>query len=74
MARHKKNDKAKNGANLGFVLTPGWYVGAEAVEDDAEPFDERMKRLTEKLEEQFKESAALEAQIRRNLKELNLVP
>jgi type I restriction enzyme M protein len=37
----------------GFVLTPGRYVGAEAVEDDAEPFSEKMERLTLKLEEQF---------------------
>jgi type I restriction enzyme M protein len=26
----------------GFVLTPGRYVGAEAQEADAEPFDARM--------------------------------
>jgi hypothetical protein len=31
-----------------------------------------MKRLAAKLEEQFAESAKLEAQIRKNLKELNL--
>ncbi len=54
----------------GYVLTPGRYVGAEAVEDDDEPFDEKMKRLTGQLEEQFAESAKLEAQIRRNLKGL----
>ena len=30
----------------GFVLTPGRYVGAEDIEDDGEPFDEKMKRLT----------------------------
>jgi type I restriction enzyme M protein len=39
-------------------------------EDNDEPFEEKMKRLTAKLEEQFAESAKLEAQIRRNLKEL----
>jgi type I restriction enzyme M protein len=54
----------------GYVLTPGRYVGAEQVEDDDEPFDEKMKRLTTQLEEQFGESAKLEAQIRRNLKGL----
>jgi type I restriction enzyme M protein len=54
----------------GYVLTPGRYVGAEDVEDDGEPFDQKMKRLTAKLEEQFKESARLEVVIRRNLKEL----
>ncbi|MBI5406788.1 MAG: SAM-dependent DNA methyltransferase [Nitrospirae bacterium] len=54
----------------GHVLTPGRYVGAEEIEDDGEPFDEKMKRLTAKLEEQFAESAKLEAQIRRNLNKI----
>ena len=27
------------------MLTPGRYVGAEEVEDDDEPFEEKMKRL-----------------------------
>ncbi|GEM_PF-1883212 len=54
----------------GYVLTPGRYVGAEDVEDDGEPFDEKMKRLTAKLEEQFAESARLEKVIRENLKGL----
>jgi len=54
----------------GFVLTPGRYVGAEEVEDDGEPFAEKLARLTEKLEEQFAESARLEAAIRDNLRGL----
>jgi type I restriction enzyme M protein len=54
----------------GHVLTPGRYVGAEAVEDDGEPFDEKMKRLTATLREQQKESATLDAAIAANLKEL----
>ncbi len=54
----------------GYVLTPGRYVGAEAIEDDGEPFDEKMKRLTAKLKEQFAESERLEAVIRENLKGL----
>lgn len=56
----------------GYVLTPGRYVGAEDVEDDDEPFDEKMKRLTVKLEEQFSESEKLEKLIRRNLKGLEI--
>ncbi len=55
----------------GYVLTPGRYVGAEEIEDDGEPFDEKMKRLTAKLEEQFAESAKLETIIRKNLKGLS---
>jgi type I restriction enzyme M protein len=54
----------------GYVLTPGRYVGAENIEDDDEPFDEKMKRLTAKLEEQFAESSKLDAEIRNNLKKL----
>lgn len=53
-----------------FVLTPGRYVGAEEAEADDEPFDEKMKRLTAKLEEQFAEGARLEKEIRKNLKGL----
>ena len=30
----------------GYVLTPGRYVGAADVEDDGEPFEQKMKRLT----------------------------
>jgi type I restriction enzyme M protein len=52
------------------VLTPGRYVGAEAAEDDGEPFEEKMRRLTAQLAEQFRESARLEAEIRANLKGL----
>src|SRR2546428_1837474 len=52
------------------VLTPGRYVGAEAAEDDDEPFEEKMQRLTQQLEQQFAESAKLDALIKRNLKEL----
>jgi type I restriction enzyme M protein len=50
-----------------FVLTPGRYVGAEDIEEDEEPFDEKMRRLTAKLEEQFAEGAKLEKAIRKNL-------
>ena len=54
----------------GYVLTPGRYVGAEEIEDDDEPFEDKMKRLTAKLEEQFAEGARLEQIIRENLKGL----
>src|SRR5271157_3132847 len=55
-------------AGHGFVLTPGRYVGAEDVEDDGEPFEEKMKRLTVKLEEQFKEAARLQRSITAKLR------
>ncbi|MGO9210437.1 MAG: type I restriction-modification system subunit M [Terriglobales bacterium] len=52
----------------GYVLTPGRYVGAEETEDDGEPFEDKMRRLTARLEEQFAESATIESQIREMLK------
>jgi type I restriction enzyme M protein len=54
----------------GHVLTPGRYVGAEAAEDDGEPFDEKMKHLTVTLREQQAEAAKLDGEIAANLKEL----
>jgi type I restriction enzyme M protein len=54
----------------GHVLTPGRYVGAEAAEEDAEPFEEKMKRLTAMLREQQAEATKLDAAIAANLKEL----
>lgn len=59
-------------ASYGHVLTPGRYVGAEEVEDDGEPFEEKMPRLIAELHGQFTESAKLEAAIRANLKSLSL--
>jgi len=54
----------------GHVLTPGRYVGAEEVEDDGEPFEEKMPRLVAELNTQFVESARLEQAIQANLKGL----
>ncbi len=54
----------------GHVLTPGRYVGAEAVEDDGVPFEEKMAELTVQLYEQFDKSRELEATIRKNLEML----
>lgn len=54
----------------GHVLTPGRYVGAEAVEDDGEPFGMKMDRLAKLLRQQQAEARKLEAAISQNLKEL----
>jgi type I restriction enzyme M protein len=54
----------------GYVLTPGRYVGAEEVEDDGEPFEEKMPRLVAELHAQFAESGKLELSIKANLKGL----
>jgi len=52
------------------VLTPGRYVGAEELEDDGEPFDEKMKRLSAQLREQQAEARRLDRAIEENLKGL----
>lgn len=65
-----KSATAEEISTHGYILTPGRYVGAEQVEDDDEPFDEKLKRLTATLGEQFKESAKLEKAIAANLKDL----
>ncbi len=54
-----------------YVVTPGRYVGAEDVEEDDELFEEKMKGLTAKLNEQFKASSQLETIILKNLRGLN---
>ena len=53
----------------GHVLTPGRYVGAEAVEDDGEPFEEKMERLVAALREQQAEGRSLDGEIGRALAE-----
>lgn len=50
-----------------YILTPGRYVGIEEVEDDGEPFEEKMERLTNTLANQFKKSRELEEEIRKQL-------
>lgn len=50
-----------------YILTPGRYVGIEEQEDDGEPFDEKMKRLTSELSEMFVKSHELENEIREKL-------
>ena len=50
-----------------YILTPGHYVGIEEQEDDGEPFEEKMQRLTAELSEMFAKSHALEAEIREKL-------
>ena len=54
----------------GHVLTPGRYVGAEAQEDDGEPFEEKMKRLVAQLREQQAKGTRLDAAIEANLESL----
>jgi len=57
----------ENIAKQDFILTPGRYVGIEEQEDDGEPFDEKMARLTSELSVMFKRSHELENEIRKRL-------
>ena len=50
-----------------FILTPGRYVGIEEQEDDGEPFEEKMARLTSELSDMFAKSHELEGEIRKKL-------
>ena len=50
-----------------FILTPGRYVGIEEVEDDGEPFEEKMTRLISELSDMFEKSHQLEDEIRKKL-------
>ena len=54
----------------GHVLTPGRYVGAEAQEEDTEPFDQKMRRLVAQLKEQTSQAKVLDKEIESNLKAL----
>jgi type I restriction enzyme M protein len=57
-------------ATHGYVLTPGRYVGAEEIEDDGDPFEQKMPRLVAELKAQFEESVKLEQAIKANLRGL----
>ena len=54
-------------AKQDYILTPGRYVGIEELEDDGEPFEVKMERLTSELSELFARSHELEEEIRRRL-------
>jgi type I restriction enzyme M protein len=69
-----KSAKLEEIRSHGHMLTPGRYVGAEEAEDDGEPFEQKMKRLTATLKKQFADSAKLEKSIRRILEMLNRNP
>ena len=62
----KLDDITKND----YVLTPGRYVGLAKQEDDGEPYEVKMKRLTGELKKQFEESKRLQDEIKDVLKEL----
>ena len=56
--------------NNEYILTPGRYVGLADVEEEEEPFEQKMERITSELSEQFAKSKELEDQIRKSLEGL----
>ena len=51
----------------GYALTPGRYVGTGELANDGEPFDQKMKRLTQDLSSQLAESERLAREVRKQL-------
>ena len=50
-----------------YIITPGRYVGIPDAENDGEPFEEKMARLTGEIARCFEESNRLQEQIKKNL-------
>ncbi|MCB2833738.1 type I restriction-modification system subunit M [Streptococcus dysgalactiae] len=57
-------------AEQDYILTPGRYIGIEDKEEDSEPFEEKMERLTTELSELFKQSHVLEEEVKQRLEEI----
>ena len=60
----------KDIAEQDYILTPGRYVGIAEQEQDAEPFEEKMTRLTSELASLFEQSHTLEAEIKKQLESI----
>ena len=54
--------------DAGYALTPGRYVGMAEPDEDDEPLDEKIARLTVELEEQFAESDRLQRVVQEQLR------
>jgi type I restriction enzyme M protein len=54
-----------------FVLTPARYVGSAEVEQDGEPIDDKIARLTEELYAEFDEGRRLEEVVRTRLRSVS---
>ncbi len=53
-----------------YIITPGRYVGIKEKEDDDEPFEVKMERLSADLREKFQKSENLQSRIEENLEVL----
>ncbi len=63
-----KAAKLEEVRNNEYILTPGRYVDAAEEVEDSEKFEDKMKKLTLELSQQFAESRKLEEEIKNNLK------
>lgn len=59
-------------ADAGYALSPGRYVGTEEAEDDGEPIEEKIARLTDEIREGFAQRSALQRQIEEALDDLTV--
>lgn len=57
-------------AEQDYILTPGRYVGIAEQEQDSEPFEEKMSRLTTELSSLFEQSHTLETEIKKQLESI----
>ena len=55
------------------MLTPGRYVGSEAVEDDGEPLDQKITRLTVEIRDSFAKREGLQRNVLTALDSLKVV-
>ncbi|WP_016956262.1 type I restriction-modification system subunit M [Catenovulum agarivorans] len=65
-----KSARLEDIKNNDYVLTPGRYVGAAAIEDDGIPFEEKMRELSQTLYSQMEQAEELDKAIRKNLEVL----
>lgn len=59
-------------AKQDYVLTPGRYVGIADEEEDGEPYEEKVARLSSELSELFKQSRKQEEEIRMQLSKIGI--
>jgi type I restriction enzyme M protein len=71
VAGFSKSAKLEEIQEQSYALTPGRYVGAAEQEEDDEPFEQKVARLTTELELQFEESDKLEELIKANLRKIS---
>ena len=55
-----------------FVLTPGRFVGSLEAEDDGEPVQQKISRLTDELLESFEESNRMQSIVREAMRALDV--